>query len=325
MIRTVAQNVSLSGLFVATGVILPFATSHVFGVTGTIFLPMHLPVLLAGVMCGPKYGAMCGFIIPLLSNMLTGMPATYPILPIMTCQMIVLGLVGGYFVCLRKLPLMLSLFFASAAGWVTYGLVFAALLFSRGNELHAPTVATALLTGMPGLLVQMILIPLIMKLRNDKHKKTESETKKTIINEAILQEAKMLLKTGNISCVVIKDNLIVYTINGHGISPLLDLYNNQPEMLCNAIIVDKIIGKAAAMILTAGGAAAVYGEIMSASANKYLSECGIEVQYGMCVDVISARDGLGICPIERSVLGINDPETGIKAITQIIEDLQSVS
>ena len=62
------------GLLTAVGLVLPQAF-HVFGQgVGMAFLPMHLPVMIAGILLGPCYGGLIGLIVPLVSSMLTGMP-----------------------------------------------------------------------------------------------------------------------------------------------------------------------------------------------------------------------------------------------------------
>ena len=81
------KKLTLAGMLLALGIILPFATSHGIGVPGNILLPMHIPVYLCGLLCGPLYGALCGLVLPLLNSVLTGMPVIYPMMPLMTVEM----------------------------------------------------------------------------------------------------------------------------------------------------------------------------------------------------------------------------------------------
>ncbi|MBQ7376223.1 MAG: ECF transporter S component, partial [Clostridia bacterium] len=64
VIKNKTHRLTLAGFFVALGIILPFALGHGMGVPGTLLLPMHLPVLLCGFLCGPTYGLLCGMILP---------------------------------------------------------------------------------------------------------------------------------------------------------------------------------------------------------------------------------------------------------------------
>jgi len=139
----------------------------------------------------------------------------------------------------------------------------------------------------------------------------------------MLNEALRLIKSAEASCVVIKDDEIVYTANGRGVSPLLKIFADEPDKLKNAFVVDKIIGKAAAMILAAGGARRAHGVVMSAAGRDYLIRHGIIAEYSECVDMIANRDGTDICPIERSVIDIDDPSEGLRAIGVVIDKLRS--
>ena len=59
------KNLALSAMFIAIGQVLPFFTGQIPQI-GNMLLPMHIPVLLCGLICGWKYGALVGFTTPLL-------------------------------------------------------------------------------------------------------------------------------------------------------------------------------------------------------------------------------------------------------------------
>ncbi len=316
MKRTATQKMVITGLMVATGLLLPFVTAHAFAVPGTILLPMHIPVLLCAVLCGPKHGALCGAVVPLLSSAVTGMPPMYPMLPIMAAQLFVLGFTCG-FLCERarfraKWYIYPALIIAIAAGWVCYGLVYTALLFSTGGALSALSVTAAMAQGLPGMAVQLVLIPVLAAAVNRSGKKKR---------DAALAEASAIIKSKRASFVVMREGKVVHMDEGRGVSPLLRCYENTPELLLGCFAADKIIGKAAAMVLVLGKAGRVYGEIMSVAAWEYLRGRGIPASYGRCVDVITARDKKGICPIEQSVLAIDDPHEGLKKLKQTIVEM----
>lgn len=314
-VQTKTNQLVTAGLFVALGLILPYATGHAFGVPGTILLPMHIPVLLCGLICGPKYGAASGLVIPVLSSVLTGMPAFYPMLPIMAVQLIVLGLVSGLIYRQMKRPLYLAIIAAMTAGWALYGLTFSVLMLAGGGTLKALSVTAAIAKGVPGLIIQLTLIPILVAALN----RFRSGKQQADLPAADpFETAKQLIKSGEASCIVIQEGAIIHTASGRGVSPILKLYRGEPEKLAGAFVVDKIIGKAAAMILLLGKATAIYGEVMSAAAYQYLTERGVDAQYGRCVDVITARDEKGICPIEKSVLEIDDPNEGLVKIQETI-------
>ena len=66
---------------------------HAFGL-GMAFSPMHLPVLLCGLLCGWPYGAFCGLAGPVVSFLLSGMPGV-PQLVHMVPELMTYGLVTG--------------------------------------------------------------------------------------------------------------------------------------------------------------------------------------------------------------------------------------
>ena len=53
-IRKPIQNLVLSAMLLAVGIVLPFFTGQIPKV-GSMLLPMHLPVLVCGLVCGWQY------------------------------------------------------------------------------------------------------------------------------------------------------------------------------------------------------------------------------------------------------------------------------
>ena len=70
-------NLVLSAMFLALGLVLPFLTGQIKEI-GNMLLPMHIPVMLCGLVCGPQYGLLVGAITPILRSSLFGMPVMYP-------------------------------------------------------------------------------------------------------------------------------------------------------------------------------------------------------------------------------------------------------
>jgi len=325
LITNKTNRVVTAGLLVAIGLILPFFTAHAFGMKlGSILLPMHIPVLICGLLCGPVYGALCGIIVPVLSSLMTGMPPFYPIMPMMLFQLLAMGLVSGLLYRNIRLNLYVSLVISMAAGWLLYGLAFEALLFGNGGPDPSLSMTASLILGVPGIIIQLILIPVIMTLLKKALHKPDlkapslpADTKPA----GVLTEALKLISGGKISCVIINNGAIIHTADGRGVSPLLKIYADEPDILINAFVVDKIIGKAAAMILALGRVNKVYGMIMSTAGRGYLERHGVAAEFGRCVDVISNRERNGICPIEKSVMDIEDPREGLKVMSATISTL----
>jgi len=281
---------------------------------------MQLPILLCGFFCGPRYGALAGAVTPLLSSMLTGMPPVFPMLPIMVFELSMYGFMCGFLYRKMKLPVFAALPLAMISGRIVYAIVLQILLLAAAGPVMALTVPAALITGAPGIAIQLLLVPILV---NTLERRIPRHRARQDMGEwhVQLMEQAQRIRAGEYTCIVIQSGQVVYEAQGRGVSPLMRLYDSDIAKFKDAEVADKIIGKAAAMILHLGGVKAVYGEIMSRAAAEYLSAKGIEHRCGRNVDIISNRTGSGICPIEKSVLDIDDPHEGINVIKETIRVL----
>lgn len=309
------QKLTTAGLLVAVGVLLPYVCAHGIGVKGTVFLPMHIPVFLAGLLCGPLFGVLAGAVIPALNSLITGMPAYYPMLPIMAAELAVYGLVSGLLYSKTRLSdkrwgVYPALILAMACGRAAYGAVFEILLVMNPS-MRGAGVWAAFVTGIPGVIVQLVVVPAIVWTLSGVKLRRRSDA---------LGSALTLIREERASCVVIKDGKIVKTGSGRGIAPLMQIY--ETGALAGAFVADKIIGKAASMILVAGGAKEAYGETISRAAIDYLSARGVKASGGRVIELISNREGNGICPMERTVMDIDDPAQGIEALKATMRALR---
>ena len=90
---TVLNKSILTALCIALCVVLPM-TLHAIPKGGVLFSPMHLPVLLCGLVCGAPFGLVCGILGPLVSSLLTGMPV-FGYMPVMMIELGLYGLISG--------------------------------------------------------------------------------------------------------------------------------------------------------------------------------------------------------------------------------------
>lgn len=160
--HTQTLKLCTGALLLAAGILLP-QVFHMIGgqAMGGILLPMHLPVFIAGLLLGPFYGCAIGIITPLISFFVTGMPPAGK-LPFMLIELLTYGLVSGLLRS-RKINLYVSLILAQIAGRVAnaLALVFATYVL----QLNVPaviTVGTAVVTGIPGLILQLVLVPAVV-------------------------------------------------------------------------------------------------------------------------------------------------------------------
>lgn len=158
------KRIVLTGLMIALGIVLPIAVSFIPN-GGTLFSPMHIPALLAGLVLGPVEGLITGVATPLLSNVLRGMPPA-AVAPAMAIELGVYGLVGG--LCMKVLKgnsmkeLYISLIVAMILGRVAGGLG-RALIFNAGSYTLATWFSSYVVSTIPGMITHLILIPMLAK------------------------------------------------------------------------------------------------------------------------------------------------------------------
>jgi len=163
------RKIVIAGLLIALGVILPMAFHSLpYALGGRAILPMHIPVLLAGLICGPLFGLATGIITPLLSHAITGMPPS-PILPAMVFELAAYGAISGIFMLLLTfkntknlyLKIYVSLIGAMLIGRVIYGAVNA-FIFNVGDYSLQGWLTAAFVTALPGIVIQILAIPSIV-------------------------------------------------------------------------------------------------------------------------------------------------------------------
>lgn len=153
----------ITALCIALCVVLPMAFHSVRN-AGSIFSPMHIPVLLSGLICGWPFGLLCGLAGPLLSTLFTGMPPM-AYLPSMMTELAIYGLMTGILmqaVHTKKIyaDLYISLIGALLTGRIIAGIA-QALIFSSGSYSMATWATSYFVTSLPGLVIQIVLIPTI--------------------------------------------------------------------------------------------------------------------------------------------------------------------
>lgn len=161
-----ALSLTLSAMFLAIGLALPFLTGHIPQI-GKMLLPMHIPVLLCGLICGWQYGLGIGFILPFLRYVLFGMPVLYPTGIAMAFELAVYGFAAGFLYSHSRWKCVIALYrsmaLAMLAGRMVWGLVQMLLLGMGGSGFTMQMfLAGAFLNAVPGILLQLILIPSVM-------------------------------------------------------------------------------------------------------------------------------------------------------------------
>ena len=164
--RQTTKNFVLAAMFMALGLVLPFLTGQIQQI-GNMLLPMHLPVLVCGLICGWQYGAVVGFVLPLLRFVLFGMPPIYPMGVSMAFELATYGFLVGWLYSHSRWQCIISLYRCLIAAMVGGRLVWGAVrVLLSGVAGQAFTwemfLSGALLTAVPGIILQLTLIPALM-------------------------------------------------------------------------------------------------------------------------------------------------------------------
>lgn len=160
------RSLALSAMFLALGLVLPFLTGQIPYI-GQMLLPMHIPVILCGLICSPQYGLLLGLILPPLRYLLFSMPPIFPTGTAMCFELAAYGFFAGYIYQKSRHKCIISLYraliIAMLLGRAAWGFVM--VILSGFNQTAFPFTAFlsgAFFTAIPGIILQLILIPAIM-------------------------------------------------------------------------------------------------------------------------------------------------------------------
>ena len=164
-------KLTVSALCLALAYVLPFLTGQIPEI-GSMLLPMHIPVLLCGFICGWKWGLGVGFIAPLFRSLTLGMPPLFPVAICMAFELAAYGLVCGIMhkqLPKKKLYIYVSLICSMIIGRIIWGLAMAICMGVKGGAFtFSAFIAGAITNAIPGIIVQLVLIPILVIVLADK-------------------------------------------------------------------------------------------------------------------------------------------------------------
>lgn len=163
------RNLTLSAVLLALAYVLPFVTGQIQQI-GAMLAPMHIPILLCGFICGSPWGMVAGFLAPLLRSVTVGMPPIFPKGIAMACELATYGFMSG--LLYRILPkkrgyIYLALLISMISGRLVWGAV---RFICTGMDSSAFGItafwAGAVTNAIPGIILQIIVVPLLVALIN---------------------------------------------------------------------------------------------------------------------------------------------------------------
>ncbi len=161
------NKIILSLFFLGLGIVLPMLTAQIKEIGDTL-LPMHLVVMLCGIMCGYKYGLTVGFFLPFVRSALFSMPVVFPNAVWMSFELATYGLVIGLlydrFGKKNLLNLYLTLIVTMLSGRIVWGITKAVLLASMGIKFtYQAFLIGAFADAFLGIVLQFVIIPVVIE------------------------------------------------------------------------------------------------------------------------------------------------------------------
>ena len=130
----------------------------------------------------------------------------------------------------------------------------------------------------------------------------------------ILESAKEQLHNNNFSIVIVGEN-DVYTSTKHGVAPLLEILDGGDDIIKNSFA-------AAALLMVKGGVKEVYADIISSHALDVFEKYKVKAYYDNLVEYIINRDKTGMCPMEKAVLEVDEPNTAYDVLKKKIAEMR---
>ena len=167
------QKMILAALFLALAYVMPFLTGQVPEI-GSMLCPLHIPVLICGFVSGWPWGVAVGFVAPLLRSLTLGMPPLFPKAVCMAFELAAYGGVAGFMhrTLPRKKPYVyVSLLTAMIVGRLVWGAAMFVCMVSNGDSFtFAAFIAGAFTNAIPGIIAQIVLIPVLVMAFDKKEK-----------------------------------------------------------------------------------------------------------------------------------------------------------
>ena len=139
-----------------------------------------------------------------------------------------------------------------------------------------------------------------------------------------LEKAKKILHEKNYTFVLLKDRDIVYTSSKKGIIPLMEIIRKDEHILNQAVIADRVIGKAAALLAAGYQVKELYADLISLQARTILEKNFIPYQFKQCVEYIQNRDKSDLCPMEKLAQDISDYQVAYRKILQFYKEVLEI-
>lgn len=130
-----------------------------------------------------------------------------------------------------------------------------------------------------------------------------------------------LERTGS-SLMIYSGGRLVFQSISKGIKPHLEAIERLGATLQGSVMADKIVGRAAALLILYSGASEAHAALVSTPGRQVLEQHGLPFTYAQETPHIKMEDGRIYCPFEAMVQGISDPAEAYRAIAEKMRALK---
>ena len=110
-------------------------------------------------------------------------------------------------------------------------------------------------------------------------------------------------------------------LEGKGIKPLLEIMKTRTAF-SEFSVADKIVGKAAALLFVKMKVSSIYGSVMSEKAKEIFIRFNIPFSYHTLAEAIINRKGDGMCPMEKAIESVSDPEEAYQILKKAVYQIK---
>jgi hypothetical protein len=138
--------------------------------------------------------------------------------------------------------------------------------------------------------------------------------------EQDIELARKIIRDNGMGLVAIKDGKILVQAQDRGVRPFVQAVIDVGEALSGAVIGDRVIGRASAMLCIYSGVVAAYTPLASESAAEELCVANIELIADEKTPHILNREGTDVCPFEKMTESLKSSHEVFHALVGFFEN-----
>ncbi|MBO5902499.1 MAG: DUF1893 domain-containing protein [Tidjanibacter sp.] len=119
-------------------------------------------------------------------------------------------------------------------------------------------------------------------------------------DQPTIERAVELLRSGDYTIAILTSSGEAVTSRERGVTTLMRLLADRPEVLRCAVVADKVVGRAAAALFVVGGCRRLHTAVLSRAGEEMLQGSAVEYTYDTLTEAIINRRGDGFCPMEMA-------------------------